>query len=101
MLHEDWWICVLRPNSVSTGSTDMQLDFDPQSPQPSQTRSLMWMRSTGSAALPRLRSRRSSAAQCWSWSSTVTPGIAASSACASASSSRERTEAIGSSDTPR
>ena len=41
MLHEDWWIRVLRPNSVSTGCTDRQLDFAPQSPQPSQTRSLM------------------------------------------------------------
>src|SRR3712207_7935103 len=33
-------------------------DFSPQSPQPSHTRSLMWMRSTGSAILPRLRRRR-------------------------------------------
>ena len=29
---------VLRPKSVSTGYTDRQLDFSPQSPQPSQTR---------------------------------------------------------------
>src|SRR5580765_4924014 len=40
-LHDDWWISVLRPNSVSTGCTLRQFDFLPQSPQPSQTRSLM------------------------------------------------------------
>src|SRR6185437_663744 len=40
-LQEDWWIWVLRPNSVATGWTDRQLDARPQSPQPSQTRSLM------------------------------------------------------------
>ena len=61
LLHEDWWMQVL-PNSVCTGSTDMQFDFSPQSPQPSQTRSLMTVTSTGSSALPRLRARRSSAA---------------------------------------
>ena len=33
----------MRPNSVSTGCTDRQLDFTPQSPQPSHTRSLMTM----------------------------------------------------------
>ena len=52
---------------------DRQLDFSPQSPQPSQTRSLIKMRSAGSGALPRLRLRRSSAAHSWSWISTVTP----------------------------
>ena len=57
----------------------MQLDFSPQSPQPSQTRSLMTVTSTGSSALPRLRARRSSAAHSWSWISTVVPGVAASS----------------------
>ena len=41
MLQLVWLIRVLRPNSVSTGSTERQLDFSPQSPQPSQTRSLM------------------------------------------------------------
>ena len=64
---------VLRPNSVSTGWTDRQLDATPQSPQPSQTRSLITMRIGGSSTRPRLRSRRFSAAHCWSWISTVTP----------------------------
>src|ERR1700730_6295462 len=62
LLHELWWMRVLRPNSVGTGSTLMQFDLTPQSPQPSQTRSLMTMTSTGSSALPRPRARRSSAA---------------------------------------
>ena len=53
---------VLRPNSVGTGSTLMQFDFCPQSPHPSQTRSLITMTSAGSSALPRLRARRNSAA---------------------------------------
>src|SRR5215211_8881475 len=39
LLHEAWWIWVLRPNSVSVGTTDRQLDLRPQSPHPSQTRS--------------------------------------------------------------
>ena len=73
MLHDDWWIAVLRPNSVSIGCTDRQFDFTPQSPQPSQTRSLITTRMGGSAARPRLRSRRFSAAHCWSWIRTVTP----------------------------
>jgi len=79
---------VLRPNSVCTGSTDMQLDFSPQSPQPSHTRSLMTTTSAGSSALPRLRARRSSAAHSWSCSSTVVPGVAASTRCASSMRSR-------------
>ncbi len=58
-LHEPWWIAVLRPNGVSTGTTDRHEDFSPQSPQPSQTRSLMRMRCGGASSLPRLRSRRS------------------------------------------
>ena len=41
MLQVDWLMRRLRPNSVSTGSTDMQFDFTPQSPQPSQTGSLI------------------------------------------------------------
>ena len=41
LLHEVWWMRVLRPNSVSTGCTDRQLLISPQSPQPSQTRSLI------------------------------------------------------------
>src|SRR5262249_32392817 len=35
-LQDDWWIRVLRPNSVAAGWTDRQLDAWPQSPQPSQ-----------------------------------------------------------------
>ena len=73
MLHDDWWMAVLRPNSVSIGCTDRQLDSTPQSPQPSHTRSLITMRSGGSQTRPRLRSRRFSAAHCWSWMRTVTP----------------------------
>ena len=56
----------LRPNSVSTGATDTQFDLTPQSPQPSQTSSLITTRLAGSGYLPRLRRRRFSAAQVWS-----------------------------------
>lgn len=56
----------LRPSGVSTGSTDRQFDCTPQSPQPSQTASLMKARSAGSGYLPFLRRRRFSAAQVWS-----------------------------------
>ena len=62
-LQVDWSICVLRPNSVSTGWTDRQLDFSPQSPQPSQMRSLITTFSAGVGYSPRLRCRRFSAAQ--------------------------------------
>ena len=41
LLHELWSIVRFRPNSVSTGATDTQFDLTPQSPQPSQTSSLM------------------------------------------------------------
>ena len=41
---------------------------------PRRPRSLMNTRVGGSASLPRLRRRRFSAAHCWSWISTVTPG---------------------------
>ncbi len=41
MLHDDWSIARLRPNSVSTGITERQFDCTLQSPQPSQTSSLM------------------------------------------------------------
>ena len=51
-LQDDWSMVVLRPNSVSTGCTDRQLDFRPQSPQPSQTRSLMSTRWAASAPCP-------------------------------------------------
>ena len=33
MLHELWSIVRLRPNAVSTGATDTQMDVTPQSPQ--------------------------------------------------------------------
>ena len=88
MLQDDWWIWVLRPNSVSFGSTLIQLDFTPQSPQPSQTRSLMNIRLVGSLARPRFRARRNSAAHSWSCSSTVVPGVAANARCASSRRSR-------------
>ena len=61
-LQEDWLIAVLRPNSVATGWTDRQLDFAPQSPHPSHTRSLINTRLAGASALPRRRLRRFSAA---------------------------------------
>ena len=48
MLQEDWSMARLRPNSVSTGTTERQLDFTLQSPQPSQTSSLMKTRVAGS-----------------------------------------------------
>ena len=66
LLQEDWSICRLRPNSVSTGMTERQLEVRPQSPQPSQTASLMKTRRSGSASVPRLRRRRFSVAQSWS-----------------------------------
>src|SRR5438067_9037403 len=43
-----WSIVRLRPNSVSSGCTDTQFDTTPQSPQPSQTSSLMMTRLSGS-----------------------------------------------------
>ena len=46
---------VLRPNSVSTGCTDRQLLFTPQSPQPSHTASLMTTRVLRVGRVPRLR----------------------------------------------
>ena len=101
LLHEAWWIRVLRPNSVCTGCTDRQDDFSPQSPQPSHTRSLIHTRSAGWGSLPRLRRRRFSVAHWSSWISTVTPGVAASSAAASSNPSRWRTSATGASSTPR
>ena len=66
LLHEVCSICRLRPQSVSTGSTDRQLLAWPQSPQPSQTASLMKARFGGSASFFCLRRRRFSAAQVWS-----------------------------------
>ena len=66
MLQEDWSMARLRPNSVSTGTTERQFDFTEQSPQPSHTASLMKRRLLGSGKVPRLRRRRFSAAQVWS-----------------------------------
>ena len=66
MLQVFWLMRRLRPNSVSTGSTDRQLLCTEQSPQPSQTSSLMTTRLAGSAIVPRLRRRRFSVAQVWS-----------------------------------
>ena len=87
-MQDAWWIWVFRPNSVATGWTDRQLDFAPQSPQPSQIRSLIMTFAAGVTALPRRRLRRFSAAHSWSWISTVTPGTVASSRCTSITSSR-------------
>ncbi len=66
MLHESWWMRVLRPNGVSTGCTLKQFETSPQWPHPSHTASLIMTRMVGVGARPRLRSRRSSAAQAWS-----------------------------------
>ena len=66
LLQLDWSMVRLRPNSVSSGCTETQFDFTPQSPQPSQTSSLMMTRLSGSGNVPRLRRRRFSAAQVWS-----------------------------------
>ena len=82
---------VLRPKVVCTGCTDRQLLLSPQSPHPSQTRSLMTTRNDGVAIRSRLRSRRFSAAQRWSWISTVQPGTVANSCCASISRSQADT----------
>src|SRR5690606_28702984 len=48
LLHEDWLMRRLLPIGVSTGSTERQFDFTPQSPQPSHTASLMKTRRSGS-----------------------------------------------------
>ena len=61
-----WLIWRLRPKSVSSGSTLMQLLCTPQSPQPSHTSSLITTRTAGSTSVPRLRRRRFSVAQVWS-----------------------------------
>ena len=66
LLQLDWSMVRLRPHSVSSGCTDTQFDFTPQSPQPSQTSSLMMTRLSGSGNVPRFRRRRFSAAQVWS-----------------------------------
>src|SRR5258708_30552840 len=61
-----WSMVRLRPHSVSSGCTDTQFDFIPQSPQPSHTSSLMITRLSGSGNFPRFLRRRFSAAQVWS-----------------------------------
>src|SRR5476649_2807242 len=66
LLQDDWLIWRLRPSSVSSGSTDRQLDCTEQSPQPSQTASLMTARLAGSGYSLRFRRRRFSEAQVWS-----------------------------------
>src|SRR5713226_3067591 len=66
LLQLDWSIARLRPNSVSTGTTDRQFEVAEQSPHPSQTRSLMTTRRGGSGKRPRFLRRRFSAAQVWS-----------------------------------
>ena len=48
LLQLDWSIWRLRPNSVSSGCTETQFEAAEQSPQPSQTRSLMNARFGGS-----------------------------------------------------
>jgi hypothetical protein len=66
LLQVFWLMRRLRPNSVSSGSTDRQLLCTEQSPQPSQTSSLITTVLAGVASLPRLRRRRFSVAQVWS-----------------------------------
>ena len=44
MLQDDWSMVRFLPNSVSSGCTETQFDFTPQSPQPSHTSSLMMTR---------------------------------------------------------
>ena len=66
LLHEDWLMTRLRPNSVSSGPTERQFDVALQSPQPSHTISLMTARTAGSGYSFFLRRRRFSEAQVWS-----------------------------------
>src|SRR5471030_1675950 len=66
LLQDDWLIWRLRPRSVSNGSTDRQFDCTEQSPQPSQTASLMTARLAGSGYSLRFRRRRFSEAHVWS-----------------------------------
>ena len=56
LLQVDWSMARFRPNSVSTGSMATQFDCTPQSPQPSQTSSLMTTRLSGSGAFAALAS---------------------------------------------
>src|SRR4051795_8469645 len=54
LLQELWSMARLRPNSVSSGTTERQFDLTLQSPQPSHTRSLITTRLAGSGKVPRL-----------------------------------------------
>src|SRR5712692_10823736 len=60
LLQLDWSIARFLPNSVSTGTTDRQLEAAEQSPQPSHTRSLMTTRWGGSGKRRRRSGRRRS-----------------------------------------
>ena len=78
----------------------LRLDGDavaghPQSPQPSQTSSLITTRSSGSGKAPRLRRRRFSAAQVWSKTRAETPGTSRRRRCTASSSSRWCTRTPG------
>ena len=86
-----WSMVVLRPKGVSVGCTDRQLLMRLQSPHPSQIRWFITTRWRGVSTVPRLRARRVSAAQAWSWISMVTPGTSASVRWASGSRSRSHT----------
>ena len=85
----------LRPNSVASGSTETQLDFTEQSPQPSQTSGLMKTRWVALGIEPRLRRRRFSVAQVWSYSSTVVPGVSRSISCTRIRSERGKISTPG------
>jgi hypothetical protein len=65
-LQEDWSTVRLTPSGVCKGSSEVQFDWTPQSPQPSHTRSLITTRAGASGIFPFLRRRRFSAAQTWS-----------------------------------
>jgi hypothetical protein len=54
LLQLDWSMVRLRPHSVSSGCTETQFDCTPQSPQPSQTSSLMTTRLSGIGELAAL-----------------------------------------------
>jgi len=66
LLQVDWLMVRLRPYSVSSGSTERQLDLLLQSPQPSHTISLITARLAGSGNSLRFLRRRFSEAQVWS-----------------------------------
>src|SRR6516165_8291154 len=63
LLQVERLILRLRPNGVCFGSALRQLDSTEQSPQPSQTRSLIEAKRGGSSNWPRLRRLRFSVAQ--------------------------------------